>query len=74
MLTTGWHLDIVVLCEYCLKGLCTARTQTAYEKEHDTCIYCGKRNLLTLGPIIERDTFDPKIHADLPILKDGTHI
>ncbi len=40
--------DIDLLCPHCYKVLASVRTQTAYEKEHDTCVYCGKRLLFYL--------------------------
>lgn len=48
MLTPEPVKDIWLLCGHCYKHLCSIRTQSCYEKEHDTCIYCGKRLLFIL--------------------------
>ncbi|KKL16803.1 hypothetical protein LCGC14_2491930 [marine sediment metagenome] len=43
MLTPEPVKDIDLVCGYCYKQLCTVRTQPDYEKENDTCVYCGRR-------------------------------
>ncbi|KKN31463.1 hypothetical protein LCGC14_0823760 [marine sediment metagenome] len=49
MLTDSIDSDIDILCGHCYEKLCTVKSQSIYEKAHDTCIFCGKRLLLILS-------------------------